>query len=257
MLGTSVEPVAETIQALLFDFDGLIVDSEGCVAASWKQEWSHFGLNVDLSGFGIDHSPTVTARRYEALARRVGPQYDRSASHARRIETRDRLLDRLQPSAGIAAWLAAAEGMGLRLAIVSGSSRLPALRILRRLGWEDRFQVMVFKEDAPAPKPDPSGYLLALDRLGLTARQAIAFEDSPQGVRAAVRAGLRCVGIPNPLIRSGGLPHARLVVTSAAVLDLVELIEHLRRLDLTNATAKNQPDWPSTTGVGPNERRLD
>jgi beta-phosphoglucomutase-like phosphatase (HAD superfamily) len=78
-------------------------------------------------------------------------------------------------------------------------------------------------------KPDPALYQCAVDALELRPEEAVAFEDSPNGVTAAKRAGLFCVAVPNPLTRQLILTHADLQLASLAEMPLQRLLEHLER----------------------------
>jgi beta-phosphoglucomutase-like phosphatase (HAD superfamily) len=104
--------------------------------------------------------------------------------------------------------LAWAEAEGLPVAVVTNAPRENALLLLRGLGWERRFSVLVIGEELERGKPDPLPYLTALARLGAAPCHAVAFEDSLSGVRAAVAAGIAAVGLLTALtedaLRSAG-----------------------------------------------------
>jgi beta-phosphoglucomutase-like phosphatase (HAD superfamily) len=93
-----------------------------------------------------------------------------------------------------------------------------------------RFEVLATGEEVAAHKPDPAVYLLALDRLGLQAQDAVAFEDAAHGVTAAHSAGLRCVAVPNPHADHARFAAADLVLASAADLSLDEVLAALARI---------------------------
>jgi putative hydrolase of the HAD superfamily len=164
------------ISALVFDFDGLLLDTESTQLASWQYEWRQFGLELDVAGFFAEHGGDVSEHRYLALAGAVGPSYDRSASHARRVAYRDGLNAVLRFPAGIEKWLGQANG--LRLAVASSSPASWVQPLLRQSGYLDRFDMVACGDDVAQPKPDPAVYELALRRLGVTPGEAIAFEDS-------------------------------------------------------------------------------
>ncbi len=92
----------------------------------------------------------------------------------------------------------------------------------------DRFEVFAGGDEVPAPKPDPSVYRLALQRLNLPPDQAIAVEDAPHGIAAAQAAGLRCVAVPNPHIDPIRLAAAELVLTSATEMTLAHVLHTVR-----------------------------
>jgi HAD superfamily hydrolase (TIGR01509 family) len=216
-----------TVQALIFDFDGLLMDTEATMVASWQAEWRQHGLELDLAGFFPGHGGDMTAERYQELASAVGPGYDRAASHARRIAHRDVLNARLGLRPGLSAWLDQARDRRLRLAVASSSPRRWVCRLLGAAGFLDRFEILACGDEVTAAKPDPAVYLLALQRLGLAAAHAVAIEDAPHGVTAAQAAGLRCVAIPGAHGAPGQFACADLVLASAAAADLADVLRHL------------------------------
>jgi HAD superfamily hydrolase (TIGR01509 family) len=213
-----------TIEALVFDFDGLLMDTESSALASWQHEWRQHGLELDRSTFFADHGGDVTEERYAALARAVGPTYAREPSHARRLAHRDRLNTGLGLSPGIASWLDRARELRLRLAVASSSPREWVRALLAGAGYLDRFELMACGDEVAQPKPDPGVYLLALQRMDLPAARAIAIEDSPHGVAAAQGAGMRCVAIPNSHTSPARFATADLLLTSAAQIGLDEAL---------------------------------
>jgi putative hydrolase of the HAD superfamily len=210
--------------ALIFDFDGLLMDTESTMLASWQYEWRQYRLELAADGFFPDHGGDVTEDRYAALAEAVGPDYDRTASHARRVAHRDQLNAALDLAPGIAAWLDEAAELDLRLAVASSSPRDWVIRLLGRVGHLDRFATVVCGDEVQHVKPDPAVYHLALRQLGVEPEQALAFEDTPHGVTAAKAAGLRCVAIPNAHTDPHGFDAADLVLTSAEQRGLADLL---------------------------------
>jgi putative hydrolase of the HAD superfamily len=212
------------IEALVFDFDGLLVDTETASLRVWQYLWRSHGLELDTSTFFAPHGGDVIAERYAALAAAVGPAYDQDASHASRIAYRDEVHATLEPAAGIAAWLDEARELGVRLAVASSSPRAWVTDHLGRVGFLDRFELLACGDEVDTVKPDPAVYLLALARLGVRADRAMAFEDTAHGVAAAKAAGLRCVAIPHPHADRSGFTAADRVLTSAAEVPLAALI---------------------------------
>jgi len=232
------------IQAVIFDFDGLLVDTEGTMLASWQFEWRQHGLELDTTTFFADHGGDVTGERYADLARAVGAGYDRQASHARRVAFRDGLNAELGLMPGIARWLDQARVIGLRLAVASSSSRAWVCGLLSRLGYLDEFEVFACGDEVTAPKPDPGVYVLALARLGLAAGHAIAVEDAAHGMAAAHQAGLRCVAIPGKHADVRRFASAELVLSSAAELDLADVLGALSPDSLSRAGTRHVMTWP-------------
>ncbi|MGI8702883.1 MAG: HAD family hydrolase [Nocardioidaceae bacterium] len=216
------------ISGVVFDFDGLLMDTESCMLGSWQQEWRHHGLELDPDSFWFDHGGDVTKERYEHLAKAVGPSYDQTTSHARRIGHRDLLHAELHLRSGISAWLDEAEASGLRLAVASSSPNAWVHGLLAGVTRVDWFAIFAGGDEVPAPKPDPSVYRLALQRLNLPPDQVIAVEDAPHGIAAAQAAGLRCVAVPNPHMDPNRLAAAELVLTSATEMTLAQVLHTVR-----------------------------
>ena len=212
------------VAAVVFDFDGLLMDTESVMLTSWQYEWRQHGLELDLRTFWVNHGGDVTEDRYLRLAAAVGPSYDRDASHARRVAHRDELIGRLGLRPGIEAWLRDAHAAGLRLAVASSSPRQWVRTLLAGIGREGDFGIYACGDEVGEPKPSPEVYLLALERLGLPAAQAVAVEDSPHGAAAAKAAGLRCIAVPNPHTASASFAAADLVLASAADLSLAQAL---------------------------------
>jgi HAD superfamily hydrolase (TIGR01509 family) len=216
-----------TIKALIFDFDGLLMDTETTLLESWRSEWRRHGLHLDPTGFFADHGGDANEQRYAALAAAVGPAYDRESSHARRTAYRLELNKALAPAPGIVGWLERAAELGLRLAVASSSPLTHVGAMLDHAGLRERFEVLATGEEVAAHKPDPAVYLLALHRLGLPAEAAVAFEDTAHGVAAAHAAGLRCVAVPNPHRDHASFAAADLLLASAADLSLDAILAAL------------------------------
>lgn len=213
-----------TVKALIFDFDGLLMDTETTLLQSWRWEWRQHGLEFDAKGFFADHGGDADEPRYLALAAAVGPTYDRESSHERRMAYRARLNAALEPAPGITAWLETAVERGLRLAVASSSPISHVGTMLDRAGLRERFEVLATGDETPAHKPDPAVYLLALRKLGLPPEEAVAFEDTAHGVAAAKAAGLRCVAVPNAYADPAHFTAADMLLTSVAGTSLHALL---------------------------------
>jgi HAD superfamily hydrolase (TIGR01509 family) len=214
-------------RAVVFDFDGLLMDTESTMLASWQREWRHHGLELDVTAFFPEHGGDVTADRYAALAREAGPGYDYAASHARRITYRDSLNSSLGLMPGMQRWLDQARDLGLRLAVASSSPREWVTSLLAVASCLNRFEVVACGDEVTAAKPDPAVYLLALQRLGMPAISAVAVEDAPHGAAAARAAGLRCIAIPGRHANAARFAAADLVLASAFGTDLADVLNRL------------------------------
>lgn len=217
------------VRGLLFDFDGLIVDTETPSMASWQALYREHGheLPVDqwMTLVGTIGAPFDPLAHLVELA---GP-LDEEAALARRRERDLALCDVEDLRPGVLEYLEGAHELGLKTAIVSSSSQDWVHRHLGRLERVEHFDLIVTADgDAERAKPAPTLYLEALEQLGLHAEEAVAFEDSPNGIAAAKAAGIFTVAVPNGVTAALGLDAADVLVRSLAELPLADLIERRR-----------------------------
>src|SRR3954468_12621565 len=215
------------VRAFLFDFDGLILDTELASRAGWELLYREHGheLPADLWAtlVGTTHAPWDPMEHLEEL---VGEPLEREALNERRYAHEIALIEAEELRPGIAEYLAAARRHGLKRAIVSSSTRkwidMHLARLERAYGWD---AIVTADHDAQRAKPQPTLYPEALDELGVDAAEAIAFEDSPNGAKAAKAAGIYVVGIPNEVTKDLGLADtADLMLGSLADLPPGELL---------------------------------
>jgi HAD superfamily hydrolase (TIGR01509 family) len=149
----------------------------------------------------------------------------------RRRDRRNQLILANRVLPGVVARLDEARGLGLKLGVASSSTREWVRGHLARLGILDRFQCVRCRDDVAHAKPEPDLYLAVAECLGVRPDEAIAVEDSPNGITAAKRAGMACVAIPNLITAKLDISHADLVLNSLADVTMAELVE---RLDSTS-----------------------
>jgi len=226
--GTTPEAV---IRALVFDFDGLILDTETAEHQAWQELYAEHGTELPLDRW-LDCIGTAMAGRFdpiEQLERQIGELVDRRRVVARvRTRTQEILVDRATLP-GVTDYIERARELGLGVAVASSSSRAWVTSHLRRLGLLDAFAAIRCSDDVPRVKPDPALYLSVCDALAVRPEQSIAIEDSPHGIRSAKTAGLFCVSVPNALTRHLSMDAADLVLVSLASTPLDEVIERARR----------------------------
>jgi putative hydrolase of the HAD superfamily len=213
------------IRAFLFDFDGLIIDTETASRAGWAWLYEEHGHELPDEKWRTVVGTTGAWSPMSHLEELVGKPLDREALNERRYEHEITLIEAEELRPGIADYLAAAERLGLKRAIVSSASRqwidLHLGRLERAVGWD---AIITADRDHSRAKPNPLMYLEALDVLGVAADEAVVFEDSPNGVAAGKAAGIFVVAIPNDVTRDFGLDDADLVLDSLADLSPDELL---------------------------------
>jgi len=215
------------IRGIIFDFDGLIVDTEWPVFQSWVEIFDFFGVELPFDQWStiIGTSSHEHFDPFAMIERQVGQTLDRqNLLEKRRARELEMVAD--QPILpGVEEILRNAKVLNLKLGIASSSDRDWVAGNLARLGLLEYFDVIHTSDDVERTKPDPSLYQLALQSLGLSPIEAIVLEDSPNGVIAAKDAGIFTIAVPNPLTASLNLDRADMVVESLAELSLLDLIQ--------------------------------
>jgi len=163
---------------------------------------------------------------YQELVAKLGHDLDREAVLNRRLARHQEMIAELEILPGVREAVAEAKRLGLRLGVASSSSRRWVTGHLTRLGL-DGFDCVRCRDDVAEAKPDPELYLSVCACLGVAPAEAVALEDSANGVAAAKAAGMRCVAIPNPMTASLDLSAADLRLQSLADVSVAELLERL------------------------------
>ncbi|MBC8103225.1 MAG: HAD-IA family hydrolase [Cytophagales bacterium] len=217
-----------SIQALIFDFDGTILDTETPEFESWRDVYADHGCELprllweNTIGRGKDQ---ITFDPHTYLLERSEKPVDADRI---RVWRRERFAQRLAAEplrAGVLAILLEAKAMGLKLGIASSSDRAWVEGHLKRFEILSFFDATCCADDVSRTKPDPELYRTALARLGAAAAEAIAVEDSPNGLLAAKRAEIFCVAVPNPMTRNLIFDTPDLVLDSLEERSLAALLE--------------------------------
>ena len=186
------------IQALLFDFDGTLVNSEALHYQSWLKVLAPFNIHYTEERFCDEFSGVPTLNTAAILKERhtlKGLPSDLASEKNRLfVATAALLKPTLMPYAEEI--LQKASGH-FKLALVTGSTRAEALPVLEYYNLKHFFEVIVCKDDVGKPKPDPEPYLQALSRLRTLATQAVAIEDTQTGLSSANSAQLTTIVVPN------------------------------------------------------------
>ena len=219
------------LRALVFDFDGVIADTEGPEFEAWRDTWLDYGHELTLAEW-VQCIGTNDPHGWDpltALAARVGAGFDPDEANRRRRARHHPLIHALDaPLPGVVDLLAQARAAGLRTAIASSSDDAWVPPLLEQLDLVDHFEhLSLFDGTCPA-KPAPDLYLRACAALAVAPAEAVAIEDSPNGIAAAKAAGLWCVAVPHAITRGLDLAAADLVVDSLEHLSLEELLSRLR-----------------------------
>ena len=211
------------IRALIFDFDGTILDTETPEFHIWQQIYRAHGAELALHEWVSGVGAIGAFDPHETLQQRVGDRVlDRDALRAQVRAQHEPAIAAAEPRAGVLAVLNDARAHGLHLAVASSSTHDWVDAHLKRLGLFEYFAVIRCRDDvAPGrAKPHPDIYLAALAALDVPADQAIAIEDSLNGMLAARAAGIFTVVTPNPVTAQLDFSQADLVLLTLESLDL-------------------------------------
>jgi len=215
------------IRAIVFDFDGLILDTEEPVYRSWLEVYQAHGEELPFERWvQIVGSTTTGFHPQHHLEERLGRALPKEVLD-RRIGRRTELVLAQKLLPGVVSQIDQAKAKGLKVGVASSSTAEWVRGHLARLGILEKFDCLRCRDDVANAKPEPDLYIAVLDCLGVTAAEAFAIEDSPNGVMAAKRAGLRCVAIPNSITAKLDLSGADVVLRSLAELTLADLVKKI------------------------------
>lgn len=210
--------------AVVFDLDGTLIDTESLCNAAGVEACANLGLPVTLPFFeslaGIDDRT-----RARLIEEHLGTPVELAAF----LEEWDRLCtlrfqEGIPVKAGAVDLLERLAAAGVPLALATSSRRGPAAEKLAASDLGRHFRTVVTFDDVAAPKPAPDAYLLAAERLGADPRRCLAFEDSETGARAAHAAGLTVVQVPDLHATRGAHAHhvAATLLEGATLAGLLE-----------------------------------
>ena len=226
------------LRALIFDFDGLIADTETPEFSAWQNIFQ--AHRCDLHPLDWVHCIGTNGALdpHLLLEEKSGLTLDRDQIRFRQKEILEEMLLAMQPCAGVVALIEEAKIRGLKLAVASSSSRRWVSRWLEQFQLAGHFDLLRNRDDVEKVKPDPALYVQTLAGLGVGPHEALAFEDSLHGLRAARAAGLFTIVVPNGLTRHLALEEADLVLDS---LEEFSLELALRGVPPTRRSALGPP----------------
>ena len=198
-----------TIKGFIFDFDGLILDTEKPGFLAWKEIFDRFDQPFALEDWkkAIGTGPRAFDPALHLCAR-VQDSLDPSRLHEEQLSIANGIIRTYPILPGVLEFIREAKAAGRGLAIASSSPRSWVIGHLSRLELTQYFDAILTADDVLRVKPDPDLFLLALSKLELTPSEAVVFEDSPNGILAANAAGITCIAVPNEVTRTMDISHA-------------------------------------------------
>ena len=216
------------VRGVIFDFDGLIVDTETPIYISWQEVYNAHGIELPTNLWNqILGTKQAKIDLFKNLVERSGRKVDEEAvqrvRNARYQEIRSAYM---HPMPGFLALIDKLIETGYARAVASASPRRWVEGVLEDLNLRDRFESIVTGDDVELGKPEPDCYFLAAEQLGLRTDECLVLEDSFNGLTSAKRAGMRCIVVPLPLSNGMDFSAADLVVETLEAVS-VEMIEEI------------------------------
>jgi len=216
------------LRAVLFDMDGVLVETEPIHAAAYVVTFGRFGVQVRPGEY--TRAVTLGGSRVHDWFRSLGGVASPQELYAvKDVEFRRLAGESLAPKRGAAELVCTLHNAGIKLALCTSARHSLACVVLAEIGLLERFSTVVGMEDVAHIKPDPEVYLKAAQLLGVTPGEAVVIEDTPNGVLAAKRAGMRAVGVPSLLTAGSDFSNADMLCESLSDLDLRALENLLGR----------------------------
>lgn len=216
------------MKAVVFDFDGLIVDTETVWFEAYQEIVREYGGELPLEEFAKCIGTTDEVL-HTFLQDELKEKWNKEHIEEK-VATLHRDKMKLPVAReGVKGYLEEAKKLDLKIGLASSSSRKWVTNFLKELGLQKYFEVIKTKEDVLQVKPDPALYVSAVAELGVDPSEVIAFEDSVNGARAAIAAGLKCVIVPNEVTKSLSFETHHLRLNSMKDKNLAEVIEHIKQ----------------------------
>lgn len=182
------------LAAILYDLDGTIVNTDPLHYQAWQELLRDYDLEIDTVFYKTHMSGRLNPAIVQELLPDLSPQAVQHFSDRKEARFRE-LAPELTPLPGLCKLIAWADARELKQAVVTNAPRQNADYMLGVLNLQEKFAQVIVSEEIGIAKPDPAPYQYILNKFGLTPEQALAFEDSPSGIRAATGAGIPTVGI--------------------------------------------------------------
>ncbi len=213
------------IDTLIFDFDGVIIDTETPDFDTWQEVFQGYGVELQRTWWtGFIGGSVRRADVCGLLEELTGREFDRDSLMR---ERRSRYLAAIESNPllpGVVEYIHEAQRLGLKLAVASSSSHAWVDGHLESQGLRQHFDSIICSDDVTRVKPDPELYLLTASTLATTPGNTLVIEDSANGVTAAKDAGAFCVAVPNPMTRDLPLGRADLRLNALSDMLLTDLL---------------------------------
>jgi len=212
------------IKAIIFDFDGTIIDTETAWYRAFREAYRSHGVELTLEQYSQCIGTSLHAfNPYEYLMTELGLPINKEAFRRSVHDKHAELMEQETVRPGVLGYLESAKALGIKIGLASSSSEHWVRTHLDRLKLTDYFECIRTSDHVSKVKPDPELYSQAMSALGVRGEETISVEDSPNGAKAAIAAGTVCVIVPNVLTETLNFPKSPYRASSLAELDFRHL----------------------------------
>ncbi|MDZ5712774.1 HAD-IA family hydrolase [Jeotgalibacillus haloalkalitolerans] len=213
------------IKCMILDFDGLIIDTETSEIESFEKLYDTYQVEFPVEKWMEGIGSALKFDPYEPLS---VTGVKREKLRKQRAQLFESLIKDKSTRAGVKKYLIRAKELGMNIALASSSSKSWIDQHMEQLDIRQYFDFICTADDVEHVKPEPDLYLKVLNHFNIRSDEAVVFEDSPNGALAAIRAGIRCVAVPNPTTESMKFdPGIVLRLTSKEEMSLDEVLSRL------------------------------
>ncbi|MFD6209516.1 HAD family hydrolase [Peribacillus sp. NPDC060253] len=212
------------LKAVIFDFDGLILDTETAWYEAYKETMAFYKSDLPLEHF-VKCIGTDNTELNQYFKDQLGESYNIEEIESRAKNLHQEKMKTPQAREGVKDYLEAAKKNGYKIALASSSTKEWVTHHLGELGLLHYFEVIITGDDVDKVKPAPDLYVLAIEVLGIQPTEAVAFEDSLNGLQAALTAGIKCVIVPNPVTEALAFENHHLRLRSMMDMSLTDVIK--------------------------------
>jgi putative hydrolase of the HAD superfamily len=215
-------------KAVIFDFDGLILDTETLHVEIYQEMFNDHNIEFPYLEWIKNIGSKSTFTIFDLLERElVSEKVDRELWKVQNQQKFSERVSALEARPGVIEYLNAAKAEGLRIGLASSSNREWVTNHLSNLNLIDYFETIRTSDDVELVKPDPALYKLAVEDLGVLPSECLAFEDSVNGAMAAIEAGLTCIIVPNHTTRHLEFPKVKQRLSSMDDVSFSQLIKEM------------------------------
>lgn len=212
------------IKAVIFDFDGLILDTETAWYEAYKETMGFYKSDLPLEQF-VKCIGTDDTELHKFFKKQLGESYNIEEIEARAKSLHKIKMKTTQAREGVKDYLEEAKKLGYKIALASSSTKDWVTNYLGELELLNYFEVIITGDDVDKVKPAPDLYLKTIEVLNIHSTEAVTFEDSLNGLQSALNAGLRCVIVPNPVTEDLVFENHHLRLKSMVEMSLTDVIK--------------------------------